>query len=141
MVLSVGTRVPLICGVQANPGGARFWLKDEEMNRLDEKVGIGTGGARGIGRAICLLFAREGARVAVTDIIDEEGKQVTDHIKEQGGTAQFWSLDTSNEEQVRRVVGDFHQRFGSSHVLVNNARISGSNQRRPMKSLKMTGTR
>lgn len=98
------------------------------MNRLEEKVAVVTGGARGIGRAICLLFAREGAGVAVTDIIDDEGKQLADQIKGKGGTAEFWSLDTSDEEQVRQVMAEVNKRFGGIHVLVNNAGISGSNQ-------------
>jgi len=66
------------------------------MSRLQKKVAIVTGGARGIGRAICLLFAKEGARVAVTDIIDEEGKQATDQIKGEGGSAEFWPLTSQS---------------------------------------------
>lgn len=66
------------------------------MSRLQKKVAIVTGGARGIGRAICLLFAKEGARVAVTDFIDEEGKQVTDQIKGEGGSAEFWPLTSQS---------------------------------------------
>lgn len=60
-------------------------------------MAIVTGGARGMGRAICLLFAKERAKVAVTDIIDDEGKKVADQLKGEGGTAEFWSLDTSDE--------------------------------------------
>jgi NAD(P)-dependent dehydrogenase (short-subunit alcohol dehydrogenase family) len=66
------------------------------MSRLQKKVAIVTGGARGMGRAICLLFAKEGARVAVTDIIDEEGKQVADQIKGEGGSAEFWPLTSQS---------------------------------------------
>jgi NAD(P)-dependent dehydrogenase (short-subunit alcohol dehydrogenase family) len=66
------------------------------MSRLQKKVAIVTGGARGIGRAICLLFAKEGARVAITDFIDEEGKQVTDQIKGEGGSAEFWPLTSQS---------------------------------------------
>jgi len=109
------------------------------MNRLQEKADVVTGGASGIGRAICLLFAKEGARVAVTDIIDEEGKQVADQIKGAVGTAEFWSLDTSDEEQVKQVIDDVHQRFGGIHVLAMRGFRALSS--RPMKSQKMTGTR
>ncbi|MGD8687505.1 MAG: SDR family NAD(P)-dependent oxidoreductase [Syntrophobacterales bacterium] len=66
------------------------------MSRLQKKVAIVTGGARRMGRAICLLFAKEGARVAVTDIIDEEGKQVADQIKGEGGSAEFWPLTSQS---------------------------------------------
>jgi NAD(P)-dependent dehydrogenase (short-subunit alcohol dehydrogenase family) len=98
------------------------------MGRIENRTAVITGGARGIGRAICLIFAREGASVAVTDILDEEGKTVVNEIKKEGGKAQFWHLDTSAEKDVSEVLGDIQQAFGGLHILVNNAGISGANK-------------
>jgi NAD(P)-dependent dehydrogenase (short-subunit alcohol dehydrogenase family) len=98
------------------------------MGRIENKVAVVTGGARGIGHAICLLFAREGAAVAVTDVIDDEGRQVANQIRKAGGTAEFWHLDTSQEDEVQRVFSEISERLGAIQVLVNNAGISGPNK-------------
>jgi NAD(P)-dependent dehydrogenase (short-subunit alcohol dehydrogenase family) len=98
------------------------------MQRVQDKVAIVTGGVLGIGRAASLLLAREGAKVAVTDIKDEEGQKVVDEISEFGGTAKFWHLNTSKEEEVNSVFSDIAQTFGKIDVLVNNAGISGANK-------------
>lgn len=98
------------------------------MKRVKDKTAIVTGGALGIGRAVCLELAREGARVAVTDVKDEEGGKVVEVIEKAGGTAKFWHLDTSDEENVRDVFSDVAEEFGSVDVLVNNAGISGVNK-------------
>jgi NAD(P)-dependent dehydrogenase (short-subunit alcohol dehydrogenase family) len=98
------------------------------MGRIENKVAVVTGGSRGIGQAICKLFAREGAAVAVTDIIDEEGHQVVDQIKQEGGEAAFYHLDTSREDQVSQVFAEIVDQFGGIDVLVNNAGIAGTNK-------------
>jgi len=98
------------------------------MGRAENKVAIVTGGARGIGKATCKIMAEEGARVAVTDIIQDEGEEVVEEIKKAGGIAGFWCLDTTKEAQVKEVVGDIAERFGGIHILVNNAGISGINE-------------
>jgi NAD(P)-dependent dehydrogenase (short-subunit alcohol dehydrogenase family) len=95
------------------------------MGRIDHKVVIVTGGALGIGQATCILLAKEGASVAVTDILDKEGQKVVSEIKKKGGIAEFWHLDVSKEKEVKKIFADIHQRFGNIHVLVNNAGISG----------------
>ena len=97
------------------------------MKRLENKVAVITGGARGIGQAICKLFAHEGAMVAVTDIIEEEGRQVADDIKAASGTAHFWKLDTADEKNVTQVVSAVKEHFGPIDILVNNAGVSGTN--------------
>jgi NAD(P)-dependent dehydrogenase (short-subunit alcohol dehydrogenase family) len=97
------------------------------MQRLEDKVVIVTGGARGIGRAICAVFAHEGARVAVTDIIDDEGRQLADQITDDGGKAVYRHLDTSVEAEVKSVFSQIGERLGGIDVLVNNAGISGPN--------------
>jgi len=98
-----------------------------KRSRLEKKVAVVTGGARGIGQAICKLFARKGAVVAVTDIIEEEGRQVASAINEAGGMAQFWKLDTSDEDNVVQVFAEIKERFGTADILVNNAGIAGTN--------------
>lgn len=98
------------------------------MGRVEGKVAVITGGALGIGRSCCLLLAREGAKVAVTDINDGEGQAVVDEIRRSGGTAKYWRLDASSEESVRGVFAEVVAEFGSLDVLVNNAGIAGVNK-------------
>jgi NAD(P)-dependent dehydrogenase (short-subunit alcohol dehydrogenase family) len=98
------------------------------MNRLKDLVGIVTGGALGIGRATCFLFAHEGAMVAVTDVRDAEGAQLAREIKSSGGIAEYWHLDVSKEAEVQSVFGKIQKKFGKIDVLVNNAGISGTNK-------------
>lgn len=98
------------------------------MGRVEGKVAIVTGGSLGIGKATCLLLAKEGAKVAVTDILDKEGQEVVDKIKGSAGVAKFWHLDVSNEEKVGKVFADINKTFGKIDVLVNNAGIAGSSK-------------
>jgi len=98
------------------------------MGRVEGKVAIVTGGALGIGRATCVLLAKEGAKVAVTDILDDEGIAVVDEIEKEGGIAQFWHLDVSNEDEVKKVIDAVSYKFGRIDILVNNAGISGANK-------------
>jgi NAD(P)-dependent dehydrogenase (short-subunit alcohol dehydrogenase family) len=96
------------------------------MGRVEGKVAIVTGAALGIGRAAALMLAKEGARVAATDVLDPEGARLVEEITAQGGTARYWHLDVSLESQVRTVVEDVVRAFGRIDVLVvNNAGISG----------------
>ncbi|WP_244994807.1 MULTISPECIES: glucose 1-dehydrogenase [Idiomarina] len=98
------------------------------MKRVEGKVAIVTGGALGIGRAVCLELAKEGAKVAVTDIADDEGKKVVDEIQGFGGTAKYWHIDTASEDDVSSAFSDIEKEFGSIDVLVNNAGIAGVNK-------------
>lgn len=98
------------------------------MKRLEGYVTVVTGGARGIGKAVCELFAEHGAKTAVTDILDEEGRKLTLEIKDRGGEAEFFHLDTSREKQVKEVMSQVNDKFGGIQVLVNNAGISGPNK-------------
>jgi len=97
------------------------------MKRLSENVAIVTGGALGIGRATCKRLAEEGARVAITDIDEDHGREVEREITEQGGTSAFWPLDTSDPDRVKAVLADVRERFGGIDTLVNNAGIAGPN--------------
>jgi len=90
--------------------------------RLKDKVALITGAGRGIGRETALLFAQEGAKVAVCDVIDE-GQQVADEIVERGGEATFVKADVTDREQVRKMVETVKGRFGRIDILVNNAGV------------------
>lgn len=98
------------------------------MARVEGKVAVVTGGGLGIGRATCLLLAREGARVAVTDVLDREGESVAAEIRKQGGRARFWHLDVSQESAVRETLGQVVAEFGRLDIVVNNAGIAGPNK-------------
>jgi len=96
------------------------------VGRVQGKVAVVTGGALGIGRATCELLAREGASVAVTDRLEEEGRAVVSAIESAGGAARYWEMDVTEEERVREVLADVAAAFGGLDVLVNNAGIAGS---------------
>ena len=98
------------------------------MGRVDGKVAVVTGAAYGIGRAAAGLLAREGAQVAVTDIQSEAGLEAADEIKQRGGHAQYWQLDTTDEQAIQRVFAEVADAFGHLDVLVNNAGIPGVNK-------------
>lgn len=95
------------------------------MGRVQDKVAIVTGGASGLGRATCELLAKEGAKVAVTDIQDERGMAVADEINHSGGVAKYYHMDVTDEDQVREVCADVFASFGAINILVNNAGITG----------------
>ena len=96
--------------------------------RVKDKTAIVTGGAKGIGRAISSLLAREGASVAVTDIDDVAGQAVVDEIEAAGGVAGYWHLDVTREDEVRATLGEIAGRFKQIDVLVNNAGIAGTSK-------------
>lgn len=98
------------------------------MDRVKNKVAVVTGGALGIGRSVCLLLAREGAKVAVTDINAAAGAKVVGEIRAAGGTAEFWRLDTAVEKEVAAALQAIAAKFGRLDVLVNNAGILGANK-------------
>ena len=98
------------------------------MERLKDKVAVVTGGSLGIGRAISLLFASEGASVAVTDLLEKEGKETVNEIQSKKGIAAFWHLNVANEKEVKQTFADIYKRFGRINVMVNNAGILGVNK-------------
>ena len=91
--------------------------------RLEGKVALVTGGARGQGASEARLFAREGAKVVIADILDTEGEEVAAEIGESGGDALFVHLDVTSEERWRSAIAAAVSRFGKLDVLVNNAAI------------------
>lgn len=90
------------------------------MGRLDGKVAIVTGGARGMGEAECRLFAAEGAKVVIADVLDDEGRAVAADL---GADARFVHLDVSDESSWRQLLAETVEAFGTPDVLVNNAGI------------------
>lgn len=98
------------------------------MKRVDNKVVIVTGGSLGIGRETCILLAKENAKVAITDILDQEGEELVEEITQAGGVAKYWHLDVSNEKEVKRVYSEVVQEFGKLDATVNNAGIAGVNK-------------
>ena len=89
--------------------------------RLEGKVALVSGSTRGIGRSIAQMFAAEGAKVAVTGRTVERGQKVVDLITSEGGEAEFFALDVTQEDSVASVIDGVVERFGSLTTLVNNA--------------------
>lgn len=98
----------------------RTWL-----GRLDGKVAIITGGARGQGASEVELFAREGAKVVFGDLREELGHNVEAQVNSGGGDATFITMDVSVSEDWRRAVGLAESKYGKLDILVNNAGITG----------------
>ena len=91
--------------------------------RLAGKVAIISGAASGMGAATARMFAREGAKVVIADVMEHEGRQVADAI---GAAARFEKLDVTDEDNWATVVAAATRQFGQLNVLVNNAGVSGS---------------
>jgi NAD(P)-dependent dehydrogenase (short-subunit alcohol dehydrogenase family) len=90
------------------------------MGRLDGKVAFITGAASGIGRAGAVLFAREGAKVAVADI-SRTGEETVRLARAEGGEAIFIETDVTEPQSVEHAIGETVARFGKLNVLYNNA--------------------
>ena len=83
-----------------------------------------TGAASGMGRATALVFAAEGANVAVTDLDADSTQAVVSEIAANGGSAKAWTLDVANPGEIINVVNDVAARFGGLDIVINNAGIS-----------------
>lgn len=98
------------------------------MNRLRGKVAIVTGASLGLGHAMALRMAEEGASVAILDVLDAEGEKFAAELKARDLPARYWHCDVTKETEVARVVNEAAAHFGKLNVLVNNAGISGANK-------------
>ena len=92
--------------------------------RLAEKVVIITGAGRGIGRAAALLFASEGARLALVDINEESGEAAAEEVRLQGGEAIYVKTDLTHSAQVKKMADTVVEKYGRIDVLYNNAGIN-----------------
>ena len=91
--------------------------------RLENKVALISGGARGMGAAEAKLFASEGAKVVIGDILEDEGRRTEAEINEAGGECVFVRLDVTSETSWQEAVATTVGRFGKLDILVNNAGI------------------
>src|SRR5919109_698046 len=91
------------------------------MNRLDGKVALVSGAARGIGAETARLMAEAGARVVVGDVLDERGRETVRALEPAGGAAVYTHLDVTREEDWAAAISAATGRFGALDILVNNA--------------------
>ena len=92
------------------------------MGRVDGKVALITGGARGMGAEHARLLLSEGAKVVIGDVLDDEGHTVAGQL---GDNAHYLRLDVTQPEQWTSAVAETVRRFGHLNVLVNNAGVAG----------------
>ncbi|MEJ5304124.1 MAG: 3-oxoacyl-ACP reductase FabG [Bacteroidales bacterium] len=94
------------------------------MKKLENKVAIITGGADGIGKAASFLFAKEGATVIIWDLNEENGLKTVEEIKNSGGQAVFFRVNTANYEEVDHAAKVAIDQFQKIDILINNAGIT-----------------
>ena len=95
--------------------------------RLEGKVALITGGARGMGAAEAKLFSREGAKVVIADVLEDEGRQTEAEINEIGGDAIFVRLDVTQQSEWDAAISRTIEQFGKLDIVVNNAGITFRN--------------
>src|SRR6267143_3327516 len=100
--------------------------KREGSMRLEDKVALITGGASGMGASMARIFAREGAKVVVADVLEEAGKGIAADITQANGAAMFCRLDVSSEAEWKAAVDGTLAEFKKLDILVNDAGLSGS---------------
>src|SRR5438094_2854871 len=100
--------------------------KREGSMRLEDKVALITGAASGMGASMARIFAREGAKVVVADVLEEEGRAVVADITQANGAAIFRRLDVSSETEWKAAVDATLAEFNKLDILVNDAGLSGS---------------
>jgi NAD(P)-dependent dehydrogenase (short-subunit alcohol dehydrogenase family) len=93
--------------------------------KLKDKVAVVTGGTRGIGKAICLAFAREGASVMVASRVKAETENMSQMLRKKGNEAYAYTVDITDVEQVTGLAAEVKKRFGKLDIMVNNAGITG----------------
>ena len=92
--------------------------------RLENKVAFVRGGARGMGAAEARLFAQEGAKVVIGDVLDDDGCQTESEINELGGECLYVHLDVKSEESWASAISETVNRFGKLDILINNAGVA-----------------
>uniref|UniRef100_UPI001FC82107 SDR family NAD(P)-dependent oxidoreductase n=1 Tax=Enterobacter agglomerans TaxID=549 RepID=UPI001FC82107 len=91
--------------------------------RLENKVAVVTGAGSGMGKQIALLYAKEGAKIAVSDINLDAANATVEEIKATGGNAIAVSANVANEEDIQNLIDTTVQSYGTLDILVNNAGI------------------
>jgi len=94
--------------------------------RLENKVALITGAASGMGASMARIFAREGAKVVVADMLDDEGKKIAAEITQANGAAMYQHLDVTSESEWQAAIAATLAAYGKLDILVNDAGISGS---------------
>src|SRR5437667_7926051 len=102
---------------------ARRYKEGVDMGKLDGKVALISGGARGQGAAEAETFAREGAKVVFGDVRDAEGQKVEATIRANGGEATYVHLDVTSEADWQSAIQTATGRYGKLNILINNAAI------------------
>ena len=95
------------------------------MKMLDNKVAIITGAGSGLGKAMALVYAKEGAKIVVSDIDEKGGNETVSEIEANGGKAIFVKADSTSPEDNKNLVDQAVAEFGGLHIAVNNAGIGG----------------
>src|SRR5690606_2080339 len=98
----------------------------EQLMEIKDKVAIITGASSGIGESVALMFAREGAKLVLTDIDEEKGKRLVEKINLEGGASVFLRADTASPQDSERSVDLALEKFGRLDIAVNNAGIGGA---------------
>ena len=98
------------------------------MDRVKGKVCIVTGAALGIGRACALRLGEQGAKLALFDVLDDDGNALADALQAEGVPARYWHVDVASEKSVHAAIDGVASHYGAVHVLVNNAGIAGVNK-------------
>ena len=93
--------------------------------RLEGKVAIITGAAGSMGAEEARLFAREGAKVVISDVFDDDGRRIEAEISEAGGEATYVHADVTSEDDWKRLIWETVSQYGRLDILVNNAGVSG----------------
>lgn len=97
----------------------------DKMFRLDGKVALVTGGARGIGAEVCRALVAAGAKVMITDLLEEQGRATVETLRHGGAQVEFLKQDVCDEDQWEATVNATLDQFGGLDVLVNNAGVEG----------------
>src|SRR5215210_6669344 len=94
--------------------------------KLEQRVAVITGAGSGIGQAMALLFAREGARILAADVNGAAAEETAARVVAEGGTCQALAVDVTQPEQVRAMIERAHTAYGRIDILCNNAGIGST---------------